>query len=42
VLECAEIQDGDEAMIIKFAVGAVAGGACGFLYYKFIGCHAGG
>ncbi len=29
-------------MIIKFIIGAVIGGACGFAYYKFIGCHSGG
>lgn len=29
-------------MIIKLIIGAVLGGAGGFLYYKFIGCHAGG
>jgi hypothetical protein len=29
-------------MIIKLVVGALTGGVGGFLYYKFIGCHAGG
>jgi hypothetical protein len=29
-------------MIIKLIIGAVIGGAGGFLYYKFIGCHSGG
>lgn len=29
-------------MIIKLIIGAVIGGTCGFLYYKFVGCHSGG
>lgn len=30
------------AMIIKAIIGAVIGGAGGFFYYRFIGCHSGG
>jgi len=29
------------AIILKFIVGAVVGGALGFAYYKFVGCSTG-
>lgn len=32
---------GTWTMILRVAIGAVAGGGLGFTYYKFVGCSAG-
>lgn len=30
-----------QTMILRLAIGAVAGGGLGFAYYKFVGCSTG-